>query len=138
MRWSQVIVNPYQLRSMTSISNLRIIHEVTVSLKINNFKVHPSVLFIYFSTARFTFPLHTIYSIFPPSPSYLKHVWSEAEGRTRARVAREREDSEGRGFVRSVRNLFGAPEHCLEGGRQYSCTFAPVCWMTGGVATPGE
>ena len=68
MRWSQVVANPYQLRSMTSISNLRIIHEVTVSLKINNFKVHPSVLFIYFSTARFTFPLHTIYSIFPPSP----------------------------------------------------------------------
>ena len=55
MRWSQVVANPYQLRSMTSISNLRIIHEVTVSLKINNFKVHPSVLFIYFSTARFTF-----------------------------------------------------------------------------------
>jgi len=80
---------------------------------------------------------HSYFSSPVPSPSYLKHVWSEAEGRTRARVAREREDSEGRGFVRSVRNLFGAPEHCLEGGRQYSCTFAPVCWMTGGVATPG-
>ena len=45
---------------------------------------------------------------------------------------------EERGFIRSVRNLFGAPEHCLEGGLQYSCTFAPVCWLTGGVATQGE
>ena len=44
---------------------------------------------------------------------------------------------EGRSFVRNFRNLFGAPEHCLEEGRQYSCTFAPVCWLTGGVATPG-
>ena len=51
-----------------------------------------------------------------------------------------REDSsetQGRSFVSNFRNLFGAPDHCLEEGRQYSCTFAPVCWLTGGVATPG-
>ena len=40
--------------------------------------------------------------------------------------------------MRNVRNLFGAPEHCLEGGRQYSCTLAPVCWVTGGVASAGD
>jgi len=54
--------------------------------------------------------------------------------RVEGRGARQ---DEGRSFVRNFRNLFGAPEHCLEEGRQYSCTFAPVCWLTGGVATPG-
>ena len=49
----------------------------------------------------------------------------------------EDSETEGRGFVSNFRNLFGAPDHCLEEGRQYSCTFAPVCWLTGGVATPG-
>jgi len=49
----------------------------------------------------------------------------------------DNEVEEGRGFVKDVRNLFGAPEHCLEGGQQYSCTFAPVCWLTGGVASQG-
>lgn len=44
---------------------------------------------------------------------------------------------EERGFVKDVRNLFGAPEHCLEEGVQYSCTFTPVCWLTGGIATSG-
>merc|ERR1711983_609548 len=70
-----------------------------------------------------------------PAPVYREHRYSEVEGR--ARAAREETPEEGRGFVRNVRNLFGAPEHCLEEGRQYSCTFAPVCWLTGGVATPG-
>ena len=46
-------------------------------------------------------------------------------------------ETQGRSFVSNFRNLFGAPDHCLEEGRQYSCTFAPVCWLTGGVATPG-
>ena len=55
--------------------------------------------------------------------------------RVEGRGARQ---DEGRSFVRNFRNLFGAPEHCLEEGRQYSCTFAPVCWLTGGVATPGN
>jgi len=55
------------------------------------------------------------------------------EGRARS----VEDEGEGRSFVRNVRNLFGAQEHCLEGGRQYSCTLAPVCWMTGGVASPG-
>lgn len=59
--------------------------------------------------------------------------WAREVPRTR----RQEEEASGRGFVRTVRNLFGAPEHCLEEGRQYSCTFAPVCWVTGGVATPG-
>ena len=58
--------------------------------------------------------------------------------RTRRRQQRREDDGEGRGFVSSFRNLFGAPDHCLEEGRQYSCTFAPVCWLTGGVATPGN
>ena len=74
-----------------------------------------------------------------PSPAYRTHYkWAgagQAEGR--ARAAREDSPETGRSFVRRVRNLFGAAEHCLEAGRQYSCTFAPVCWMTGGVATPG-
>ena len=54
--------------------------------------------------------------------------------RPRRRQDRKVEAEEGRGFVRNFRNLFGAPDHCLEEGRQYSCTFAPVCWLTGGVA----
>ena len=79
----------------------------------------------------------------PKSRSRLRRVRShhpqpsvEEEVQGRARAARQEE--EGRGFVRNFRNLFGAPEHCLEKGRQYSCTFAPVCWVTGGVATPGN
>ena len=76
----------------------------------------------------------------PQSRARLRHVRShippaQEELQGRARVARQ---EEGRGFVRNFRNLFGAPEHCLEKGRQYSCTFAPVCWVTGGVATPGN
>lgn len=51
--------------------------------------------------------------------------------------ARRQQEEEGRGFMRTFRSLFGTPEHCLEGGRQYSCTLAPMCWLTGGVATPG-
>jgi len=47
------------------------------------------------------------------------------------------EEEEG-GFIKGVRGLFGAPEHCLEGGQQYACTFAPVCWLTGGVVSEGE
>ena len=54
------------------------------------------------------------------------------------RSMQEDEEGEERGFVKDVRSLFGAPEHCLEGGQQYSCTFAPVCWLTGGVATQGR
>ncbi|XP_023335168.1 serine proteinase stubble [Eurytemora carolleeae] len=46
------------------------------------------------------------------------------------------EEEEG-GFIKGVRGLFGAPEHCLEGGQQYACTFAPVCWLTGGVVSEG-
>ena len=77
----------------------------------------------------------------PKSRSRLRYVRShylpaEEELQGRARAARQ--EDEGRSFVRSFRNLFGAPEHCLEKGRQYSCTFAPVCWVTGGVATPGN
>ena len=55
----------------------------------------------------------------------------------RRQERREDSETQGRGFVSNFRNLFGAPDHCLEEGRQYSCTFAPVCWLTGGVATPG-
>lgn len=55
----------------------------------------------------------------------------------RSRRRQDRSQEEGRGFVKSFRSIFGAPEHCLESGRQYACTFAPVCWITGGVATPG-
>ena len=69
-----------------------------------------------------------------PASSSLAVTRERLEGRARSVEA----ESEGRGFVRSVRNLFGAQEHCLEGGRQYSCTLAPVCWMTGGVASPGD
>ena len=69
-----------------------------------------------------------------PASSSLAVTRERLEGRARSVEA----ESEGRGFVRSVRNLFGAAEHCLEGGRQYSCTLAPVCWMTGGVASPGD
>ena len=47
------------------------------------------------------------------------------------------EEEEG-GFIKGVRGLFGAPEHCLEGGQQYACTFAPVCWLTGGVVSEGK
>ena len=56
----------------------------------------------------------------------------------RRQERREDSETQGRGFVSNFRNLFGAPDHCLEEGRQYSCTFAPVCWLTGGVATPGN
>lgn len=63
-------------------------------------------------------------------PTHREDNYEKVEGRG------ARQD-EGRSFVRNFRNLFGAPEHCLEEGRQYSCTFAPVCWLTGGVATPG-
>ena len=78
------------------------------------------------------------HSYFSAQPSYQWPV-SEPEV-TRARSREEtltlsEDTSEGRGFVRS---LFGAPEHCLENGRQFSCTFAPVCWMTGGIATSGK
>jgi hypothetical protein len=45
---------------------------------------------------------------------------------------------EERGFMADLRSLFGAPEHCLEGGVQYSCTLAPVCWLTGGIVTEGQ
>ena len=64
-------------------------------------------------------------------PTHREDNYLKVEGRG------ARQD-EGRSFVRNFRNLFGAPEHCLEEGRQYSCTFAPVCWLTGGVATPGR
>ena len=64
-------------------------------------------------------------------PTHREDNYEKVEGRG------ARQD-EGRSFVRNFRNLFGAPEHCLEEGRQYSCTFAPVCWLTGGVATPGR
>ena len=77
----------------------------------------------------------------PRSRSRLRQVRSQvppAEERLQGRTRAARHQDEGRGFVRNFRNLFGAPEHCLEAGTQYSCTFAPVCWVTGGVATPGE
>jgi len=63
----------------------------------------------------------------------------EVRASTRARRRQDRrvEAGQGRSLVRGFRNLFGAPEHCLGEGRQYSCTFAPVCWLTGGIATPG-
>ena len=70
----------------------------------------------------------------PAASSSLTVTRERLEGRARSVEA----EGEGRGFVRNVRNLFGAQEHCLEGGRQYSCTLAPVCWMTGGVASPGD
>jgi len=76
----------------------------------------------------------------PRSRSRLRQVRSQvppAEERLQGRTRAARHQDEGRGFVRNFRNLFGAPEHCLEAGTQYSCTFAPVCWVTGGVATPG-
>ena len=79
-------------------------------------------------------------------PRRRRRYWQRARPRYRrvrrvegrgARRDTQLEAGEGRGFVRSVRNLFGAPEHCLEEGRQFSCTFAPVCWITGGVVSPG-
>ena len=70
----------------------------------------------------------------PAASSSLAVTRERLEGRARSVEA----EGEGRSFVRNVRNLFGAQEHCLEGGRQYSCTLAPVCWMTGGVASPGD
>ena len=82
---------------------------------------------------------HSYFSAAPSSPVTDWWSWSEPETRARSRDwSGETETAEtGRSLVKSVRSLFGAPEHCLEGGRQFSCTLAPVCWMTGGVATSG-
>jgi hypothetical protein len=57
--------------------------------------------------------------------------YRQARGSPRIMVEEER------GFMADLRSLFGAPEHCLEGNVQYSCTLAPVCWLTGGVVTEG-
>jgi len=48
-----------------------------------------------------------------------------------------RQEEEGRSLSKTFRSLLGAPEHCLEDGRQFSCTFTPLCWLSGGVATQG-
>jgi len=57
--------------------------------------------------------------------------YRQARGSPRVMVEEER------GFMADLRSLFGAPAHCLEGGVQYSCTLAPVCWLTGGIVTEG-
>ena len=71
-------------------------------------------------------------------PRVYSRAYRSYRSSSRRRQQRRVDAEEGRGFVSSFRNLFGAPEHCLEGGRQYSCTFAPVCWLTGGVVSQGS
>ena len=81
---------------------------------------------------------HSYFSAQPSSHYTDWWSWPDTETRARSRDFEETESAEtGRSLVKSVRSLFGAPEHCLEDGRQFSCTLAPVCWMTGGVATSG-
>jgi len=77
------------------------------------------------------------------SPQYRQGYSQAAKYRSRPKYPRHFRGSnrafkeEERGFIQDVRSMFGGPENCLEGGKQFSCTFAPVCWLTGGVATKG-
>jgi len=66
-----------------------------------------------------------------PAAGFRSSGYRQARGSPRVMVEEER------GLMADLRSLFGAPEHCLEGSVQYSCTLAPVCWLTGGVVTEG-
>ena len=66
-----------------------------------------------------------------PASGFRGSGYRQARGSSRVMVEEER------GLMADLRSLFGAPEHCLEGGVQFSCTLAPVCWLTGGIVSEG-